>query len=355
MSAIIVSVGTSLLTNKNGKDRRPWEGWRSDNPLPDQEDVVQWLRKADPATASAETNTLHKMGLDAGDRLYYLHSDTPEGEFCARCLKDHYAELGYSGELWRIEGLKYSPKHFVEDGLRSLVAVAFAIIDKSDGRAVICATGGFKAEMAYLNLVGILTGCPVHYVHERMSELVSLPALPLAWDHSLVEHNKDFFDWIDKEPRPIREVERRLKALQPEVATLVVFRNGFGRLSAAGEALYLSYLTSRGGSPVQWPPESGIEPAEKIKLDQSHTDIPSGTRDFVDWLSRLRWVRMISYAGASKTPGLRAKVISPDTGELKVRYGQEFGIELKVTTTARGQEQCQRVADYIEQNARNFR
>jgi len=355
MSAIIVSVGTSLLTNKNGKDNRSWEGWRSGNQLPDQKDVVLWLRKADPTTASAETNTLHKVGLEAGDQLYYLHSDTPEGEFCARCLKDHYAELGYSGTLWRIAGLRYSPKDFVEDGLRSLVAAAFAIIDKSDGKAVICATGGFKAEMAYLNLVGILTGCPVYYVHERMSELVSLPVLPLVWNHSLVEDNKDFFEWIDKEPRPIREVERRLKALQPEVAMLVVFRNGFGRLSAAGEALYLSYLTSRGGSPVQWPPDSGIEPAEKIKLDPSHTDIPSGTRDFVDWLSRLGWVQIISYAAASKAPGLRAKVISPDTGELKVRYGREFGIEIKVMTTARGQEQCQLVADYIEQNARNFR
>lgn len=355
MSAIIVSIGTSLLTNKNGRDYRPWEGWRPGNPLPDQKDVVQWLRKADPAAASAETNTLHKLGLDAGDRLYYLHSDTPEGEFCARCLNDHYTGLGHNGVLCRVEGLKYSPKHFVEDGLRSLVAEAFAIISNSGGRAVICATGGFKAEMAYLNLVGILTGCPVYYVHERMSELISLPALPLAWDHSLVEYNLDFFEWIDKEQRSIREVERRLKSLQPEVATLVVFRNGFGRLSAAGEALYLSYLTSRGSPPPQWPPDSGIEPANKIKLDQSHTSIPSGTRDFVDWLSRHGWVQMISYLGASKTPGLRAKVISSDTGELKVRYGQEFGIEMKVTTTARGQEQCQLVADYIEQEARNFR
>src|SRR5260370_20541974 len=85
---LICTVGTSLLSNR---DDRPWAGWNPrKDPLPDARDVDSWLATADPVTASAETNTLRGIGLDASDQVLLLHSDTPEGRFCSDRLLTFY-------------------------------------------------------------------------------------------------------------------------------------------------------------------------------------------------------------------------------------------------------------------------
>ncbi len=70
---LITTVGTSLLTNR---DDRPWGGWnvRRADPLPEPSVVDRWLREADFVAASAETNTLYRIGLDSDDcvtRVWY--------------------------------------------------------------------------------------------------------------------------------------------------------------------------------------------------------------------------------------------------------------------------------------------
>jgi len=85
----LCTVGTSLLTNR---DDRPWAGWnpRNSDPLPETADVARWLIAADVAKASAETNTLRALELSEADALALLHSDTPEGRFCAEVLAGIY-------------------------------------------------------------------------------------------------------------------------------------------------------------------------------------------------------------------------------------------------------------------------
>jgi hypothetical protein len=87
---ILCTVGTSLLTNL---DDRPWAGWnpRTLNPLPDAESVDRWLRTADTMVASAETNTLARLDVAEADILVLMHSDTPEGRFCAEHLRTLYS------------------------------------------------------------------------------------------------------------------------------------------------------------------------------------------------------------------------------------------------------------------------
>src|SRR5438046_2092633 len=85
---LICTVGTSLLTNR---EDRPWGGWRSPQPLPELAAVTAWLRGAERGKASAETNTLNALGLTETDAVALLHSDTPEGHFCAEALA---ADLG---------------------------------------------------------------------------------------------------------------------------------------------------------------------------------------------------------------------------------------------------------------------
>ncbi len=87
---IVCTVGTSLLTNRDG---RLWGGWspQSKAPLPAAHEVDAWLRSADKTSARAEINTLERLDLDQEDLLVLLHSDTPEGRFCAERIRTFYA------------------------------------------------------------------------------------------------------------------------------------------------------------------------------------------------------------------------------------------------------------------------
>ncbi|MDW8481317.1 MAG: putative CRISPR-associated protein [Meiothermus sp.] len=67
---------------------------------------------------------------------------------------------------------------------------------------IINATGGFKAEIAYATALGLVYKVPVYYIHEKFQEIVVLPPSPFGWDSTLIAWNREFFDWIDAEPRP---------------------------------------------------------------------------------------------------------------------------------------------------------
>ncbi len=58
--------------------------------MPAADEVDRWLSTADAAAASAGTNTLAKLELAERDSLVLLHSDTPEGRYCAERLKTFY-------------------------------------------------------------------------------------------------------------------------------------------------------------------------------------------------------------------------------------------------------------------------
>jgi len=346
---IIVSVGTSLLTNRVGSPKRPWCDWTSGSPLPDLEDAVKYLRSADPKTASAETNTLHRLGLQAGDMLHWLHSDTLEGEFCAKALCTYYMLAGRNGALHAITGLKYEEKTFASTGLRSLVSKTFEIIRKADCPVEICATGGFKAEMAYLNLVGLLAQCPVHYIHEKFGNLISLPVLPVDWDFSVVEDNIDFFEWIEETPRRDRDVKKRVKAA-PALKTLVTYeKDCCGYLSAARIALYQSYKSRLGIDAQALPSASTTEPWKKIHLQPGH-HTPHGWEKLINKLAGISFVESIYYRDGVPA-GKKVDVVDPEKGKLSVAYGPDGNaIEVLVETTARSAEQCEYAVNYIRKN-----
>ena len=106
---LICSVGTSLLS---GKDR-PWK-WSPGGAreLPDSRVVQEWLEQADPVQASAETNTLSRLEVGSADRIVFLHSDTPDGTYCAVRLAEYYRSRARAVELKRIGQLGYGAKSF---------------------------------------------------------------------------------------------------------------------------------------------------------------------------------------------------------------------------------------------------
>jgi putative CRISPR-associated protein (TIGR02619 family) len=346
---LICTVGTSLLSNRDG---RPWGGWKDGQPLPEAAAVDDWLAQADPALASAETNTLRGLGLREDDHVLLLHSDTPVGEYCSGRLRTWLQSRCRDVSERRLEALGYHGASFAQRGLRRLTDEAATAVRRARaaGREpLFCATGGFKAETAFLNLLGALLQVEVCYIHEqfRNREVVRFPRLPLVWDADFVARHQAFFEWIDAQPRQATEVENRLRAA-PELRPLVdEDEDGNTYLNAAGNLLYQAARTRLERGAAAWPEASPRAPEEKNALSGVEHHRPPGWEGFVRRLCAIGWVHHVRYDEAA-WGGPVVKPLDADVGELGVRYERGGkGLPLRVATTARGETQTQLVAESL--------
>ena len=197
---------------------------------------------------------------------------------------------------------------------------------------VFCATGGFKAEIAFLNLLGALLAVEVFYIYEQFREVVRLPRLPLAWDADWVLQRRRFFEWIDDEPRSSAEVASRLKAdpaLQPLIEDAA---DGCSYLNAAGELLYRA--AGAVGPRAVWPHAAPLPPGDKNGLSRVSHHRPTGWKAFVERLCKVDCVSRVSFDGAA-SGGTAVKVLCASTGAIGVRWGPaDCELPLRVETTA---------------------
>ncbi|MYA70895.1 putative CRISPR-associated protein [Candidatus Poribacteria bacterium] len=346
---LIATVGTSLLTNRDG---RPWT-WspRNEDPLPDPNIVNRWLADADPVKASAEMNTLHRREVQEMDQISFLHSDTPEGKYCSDRLGTYYADKCRYVRQCVLSALSYRDQSFAQRGLKSLISVTLQEIRCARERGltpIFCATGGFKAEIAFLNLLGAFLNIEVYYIHELHREEVLLPRLPLTWDTDYVLQHQDFFEWIKAELRKSQEVESWLNArpeLRPLVANDEIDGESYTDLSAAGELLFEAAKASRPSA--MWPDHSDNSPEQKYGLSGVEHHRPNGWRQFVNKLCRIDCVSYVRYSGDAYG-GTYVKILDGEVGTIGVRYGPTGNVlPLQVDTTARGIEQTELVAAHI--------
>lgn len=338
---IITTVGTSLLTNR---DDRPWSGWTRIVPLPEKSVVANWLNLSDPKKASAEMNTLGTIGVDQTDQLRFLHSDTPEGVFCAERLCE-YAKRKWKlsdADLFAVKSLGYNHGNFAQKGLRSLVDLALKSLHDAKERRLtplFCATGGFKAEIAFLNLLGALMNVEVVYIHEQFREVIWLPRLPLKWDEGYVLEREDFFQWIDSEPRLARDAESWLKkdpTLEPLIET---DEEGYIYLNAAGDLLYKSAKVRNENVTTSAPEPSPITAEDKNHISGMEHHRPNGWEQYVEKLCRIEYATGVFYDPAA-FGGESPKIRDADDGSILVRFGSADNfLPIRIETTAKGEAQ----------------
>lgn len=148
---------------------------------------VSFLRRS-----TAELNAIEGIheanGVSAGNEYYFLASDTASGMLAARVLADFCKEKYSATESkpHRINGLQVKDtRAFRLTGLPYLVQNVYELLDNAKQKhlaAVINPTGGFKAAIPYLTLVGMLRGVNVSCIHETSEVLISLAQLPIALD-----------------------------------------------------------------------------------------------------------------------------------------------------------------------------
>jgi putative CRISPR-associated protein (TIGR02619 family) len=177
METMIMTVGTSLLTNRdeNLEKKRPWVGQKN---IGNRKIALEWMSEIDPELISAETNTIWRLNPNFHDEILLLHSDTPSGLECAEVLKEYLESIHYQKDvsLHPIPGINYDLDESAS-ALEKMAVLLKELITQSKGNITLAATGGFKAQTMIMALIGNTFKIPVCYVHEQYKALIYLPYL----------------------------------------------------------------------------------------------------------------------------------------------------------------------------------
>lgn len=183
MQTIIMTVGTSLLTNLD-KDLQPQRPWVGQKTIGDPEQALAWMKRTDLELISADrasgteslTNTYYRLDPTSNDALILLHSETPDGLECAQILKLFFEqELGQQQvSLVPLPGINYELEG---SSLERMAELLKQLPESAKGLVTFAATGGFKAQAMIMAVVGSQLGVPVCYIHEQYKSLVYLPYL----------------------------------------------------------------------------------------------------------------------------------------------------------------------------------
>lgn len=136
---------------------------------------------------------------------FFAHSDTPDGRAIAAILCALFRLRGHAPvEPLCVTDLQDAdPKRFRTKGLRNLVKLLAAKVrEYGPGAVAINATGGYKAQIAVAVLMGQAVGVPVYYMHERFSEIIAFPPLPVAFDFDLWTRASGLLTALEREPHP---------------------------------------------------------------------------------------------------------------------------------------------------------
>jgi putative CRISPR-associated protein (TIGR02619 family) len=341
----ICTVGTSLLTNPD----RPWIWKKKGDVIPLEKNMLEWLKNADFVKASAELHTLYKIEPQKGEHAVFLASDTEEGKICGHSLaqasKDKW---NLQTEIDIIKSLEYRGGGQAAAGLKNLSLLLIKHKNESIKRGeipVFCATGGFKSEIAFSNLMGLLTGCEVFYIHEQFREIVRMPALPIGEDRRFIKDNIQFFEWIDSEQRTAKEASSWLSA-NPRLDDLVEYDpDGNVYLNPAADLLYKLFHGEDEVKVVSWPDESTRLPKDKDQFSKVSHHRPDGWEQILDKLCRHPFVDTVRYVDYQS--GAQIKV--EQNGIIKIYHNKNNkALGCEISTTAQNEIQTERIARHIK-------
>lgn len=193
MQRIICTTGTSILTNAR-------HSFGNQASLPNAQLIKEFVSKKRTQSADreqflaelcAETHSLEQLALQQTDQVVLLHTETDDGRECAEAVRDLIREE-FSVDVWlrEVEGLQVrDAARFRRVGLHKLFqilrdeCVEWQQQRPEERKAILNATGGFKAVVPYLTLFGVIHRVDVVYIFEQSSTLIRLPPLPIHFDY----------------------------------------------------------------------------------------------------------------------------------------------------------------------------
>lgn len=239
-TTLLCTVGTSLFDGNlkklsSDQENLPhnWEKLKEFYDKKDWDNLVKELLKIKPneRIVGAEINTIEmlkkKSSFSGISNLILFISDTELGRDTGSVLKNYFQksrEIRFNNvRVVTIKALQdEDPIAFKNKGLRNLVREMGKYISLyRPENIVIDATGGYKAQIAIAVIIGQALDIPVFYKHERFSETIAFPPLPVSLDYDILGKNSDIL--IDFENNKIyslselKSIDEKLRVFLNEV------------------------------------------------------------------------------------------------------------------------------------------
>lgn len=167
----------------------------------------------------AEIKTLSEIGKFDGYKHYLLTTDTAISFSAANLIKRFLKEKCYIKDdnivIEPINGLQvHNPEEFKDKGINNLIAKIKEIKDCAKGDEVILnISGGYKALIPILTIIGQLENIPLKYIYEDSNELIEIPDLQIDFDFTFIEEYYNAFELLKKEPQNLPTKEEFLKII----------------------------------------------------------------------------------------------------------------------------------------------
>lgn len=142
--------------------------------------------------------------------VYLLPSDTILSPLAAEIIKEKLPQI-ISGniriEIKKIENLKINDiKTFIK-GMQSLIDQVYAIANFRDWSNIILnITGGYKATIPYLTMLGLINKAKINYIFEDMSSMLDIPIIPVSQEILNYRILEDFYDQLERLSKGITDI-----------------------------------------------------------------------------------------------------------------------------------------------------
>lgn len=304
-NTLICTVGTSLfdsnLSKLSTETKDAPENWFAIRQTYDScnwKKLAQELLRVDPVKrlCGAEINTIQEVKRKnwlSLENIIFLVSDTSSGKNTGEVLQHYFQnrnDLSLRVVEYRVVDQLQDerPTDFKIHGLRNLVRSIGDYIQRFGGPdyLVIDATGGYKAQIAIAVIVGQALNIPVLYKHERFSEIIDFPPLPITFDHDILARNADLLTDFERgkafSSAELGNIDEKLRVLLAEIA---VGNESVYELSPIGQ-IYLTGFRLRNPKPIK------LIPAENRKPPTFRDDhYPFGFKEFAEKIWReISWI-----------------------------------------------------------------
>jgi putative CRISPR-associated protein (TIGR02619 family) len=215
MKRVITTVGTSLISNYKDAGNKSIDGhkdyldsecskWNDRRNEQIKSSINEWMR--DTENASAEIKSLIKIQGELQDLIavYLLTTDTIASNICAELIKVYFdgnenLKICFNLGTDMIKGLQVNNSDlFVKDGLINLVERIKDLTDNHYEDVILNITGGYKALIPYMTIIGQIYNIPIYYIFEETDELIKIPQAPVDFDFSVIDENYVAFNALRK-------------------------------------------------------------------------------------------------------------------------------------------------------------
>jgi len=204
--------------------------------------------------ASAEINSLLRMGLNKDDKIVFLSSDTDDGEMVADCLAKALQERRRcKATFQRISGLQIDDrKQFDQIGIPNLTEAILKEVESYQYQynIVLNITAGFKATVPYLTFIGMIFNLPIRYIFERSNSIIDLPPIPVEFDKERLKRLEPVIDIISSDYISVDAFREKTgfsyNDVEQSTRDILLLEDGLITLRPTGRILYKKYLQIKG-------------------------------------------------------------------------------------------------------------